>query len=114
MIERLNSKLSFKTWVRDGVQPPAFPCRSAAPDAHDPPAAAPRLLICASLLALAWAAAGCGTSANLAGLGVSLNVAQNGLAAGATFNAGTNSVTVGANYSQGTNSYSGTATIPVK
>jgi hypothetical protein len=63
-------------------------------------------------LAAALCAGGCGTTSNLAGLGVSVNVAQKGVAAGLTVNAGTNAVTVGASYSQGTNSISGSTTIP--
>ena len=55
---------------------------------------------------------GCGTTANLAGLGVSVNVAQKGMAAGITLAAGTNTVAVGATYAQGTNSYGVNATIP--
>lgn len=55
---------------------------------------------------------GCGTSANLAGLSASINVAQRGQVAGLTVSAGTNSITVGGNYSQGTNSYAGSVTAP--
>ena len=68
------------------------------------------LSLCAAALMLICA--GCGTSSNLAGLGVSVNVAQKGLVAGVTFTGGSNSVTVGGTYSQGTNSYGGTVVIP--
>jgi len=104
--------------VRDGIQPPTLPLLRAAPDSpHGPPLFMKNktTLHIASftlLTALALATAGCGTSANLAGLGVSVNVAQKGIAAGLTLNAGTNAVTVGASYSQGTNSISGSTTIP--
>lgn len=56
--------------------------------------------------------AGCGSSANLAGLAVSANVLQNGQAIGVNLTGGTNTVTVGASYKAGTNSYSGTVTAP--
>ena len=72
------------------------------------------IALCAILTAIALATAGCGTTANLAGLGVSVNVAQKGIAAGLTLNAGTNAVTVGGSYSQGTNSISGSTTIPTE
>ena len=103
--------------VRDGVQPPTFPLLCAAPDTLTDPSFMKNktTLPIASLTlvtVLALAAAGCGTTANLAGLGVSVNVAQKGLAAGLTLNAGTNAVTIGGSYSQGTNSISGSTTIP--
>ena len=104
--------------VRGGVQPPTFPLLRAAPDAPaDPPLfmknkTTLHITPSALLAALALAVAGCGTSANLAGLGVSVNVAQKGVAAGLTVNAGTNAVTIGGSYSQGTNSISGSTTIP--
>jgi hypothetical protein len=62
--------------------------------------------------AFALVTGGCGTSANLAGLGVSVNVAQKGVAAGLTLNAGTNSLMVGGSFASGTNSVGGTVTIP--
>jgi hypothetical protein len=68
------------------------------------------ILLCAAALMLT--SSGCGTSGNLAGLGVSVNVAQKGIAAGLTLNAGTNAITVGGSYSQGTNSVAATTTIP--
>jgi hypothetical protein len=71
-------------------------------------------LLSLGLLAGAVISTGCGTSANLAGLGVSLDVAQKGVVAGVTFAGGSNAVTVGASYAQGTNSYAGSATIPTK
>jgi hypothetical protein len=103
--------------VRGGIQPPAFPFLRAAPAPHGPSPfmknkKTPHLASFTLLTALALAAAGCGTSANLAGLGVSVNVAQKGVAAGLTLNAGTNAITVGGSYSQGTNSISGATTIP--
>src|SRR5271157_39691 len=104
--------------VRDGSQPPTLPPLRAAPGTPADPSPfmknKTRLHIasCTLLTALALATAGCGTSANLAGLGVSVNVAQKGIAAGLTLNAGTNSVTVGGSYSQGTNCVSATTTIP--
>jgi len=104
--------------VRDGTQPPTLPLLRAAPDAPTDPLPFMKnktTLHIASftlLTALALAAAGCGTSANLAGLGVSVNVAQKGIAAGLTLNAGTNAITVGGSYSQGTNSVAATTTIP--
>ncbi len=104
--------------VRDGIQPPTLPLLRAAPDTPADPSPFMKnktrldIALCAILTAIALATAGCGTSANLAGLGVSVNVAQKGIAAGLTLNAGTNSVTVGGSYSQGTNSISGSTTIP--
>jgi hypothetical protein len=104
--------------VRDGIQPPTFPLLRAAPDtlADPPPFMKNKTTLHSAsftlLTALALAAAGCGTSAHLAGLGVSVNVAQKGIAAGLTLNAGTNAITVGGSYSQGTNSISGSTTIP--
>ena len=65
-----------------------------------------------SVLSVLCLCAGCGTSANLAGLSAQVNVAQKGMAAGLTLAAGTNQVSVGATYSQGTNSYGVQTTIP--
>jgi len=103
--------------VRDGVQPPTLPLLRAAPDTLADPLfmknkTTLHIASLTLLTALALATAGCGTTANLAGLGVSVNVAQKGIAAGLTVSAGTNSVTVGGSYSQGTNSISGSTTIP--
>lgn len=105
--------------VRGGIQPPTFPLPSAAPAPRGPSPSMKnkttlhlRHITPSALLAALALATGCGTSANLAGLGVSVNVAQKGVAAGLTLNAGTNAVTVGASYSQGTNSIAATTTIP--
>jgi hypothetical protein len=68
------------------------------------------LSLCAAGLMLICA--GCGTQANLAGLGVSINVAQKGQAAALNLSAGTNSITVGGSYQQGTNNISSTVTVP--
>jgi hypothetical protein len=109
--------------VRGGSQPPAFPRIHAAPDSPaDPPMATQKgrtlmnKTICKLSLALGLALClgGCGTSANLAGLGVSVDVAQKGVAAGLTVSAGTNAITVGGSYSQGTNSVAASTTIPTK
>ncbi len=110
--------------VRGGSQPPTFLLLCAAPASPADPMTSQHttpmkknthklsLILIAALSAAALGGAGCGTSANLAGLGVSVNVAQKGVAAGLTVNAGTNAITVGSSYSQGTNSYSVQASIP--
>lgn len=45
----------------------------------------------------------CGTTSNLAGTSVSVDVLQKGMAAGLTLAGGSNSVAVGISYAQGTN-----------
>ncbi len=74
-----------------------------------------KIKLCSSVIVTvlaigAWA--GCGTTANLAGLSASVNVAQKGAVVGATFTGGTNSVTVGATYASGTNTIGGIITVP--
>jgi len=114
----MNKVVNETNLVRDGIQPPTLPLHRAAPVSPADPSPymknkkTPPHASLALLAAAALATAGCGTTANLAGLGVSVNVAQKGVAAGLTLNAGTNAITVGGSYSQGTNSISGSTTIP--
>jgi hypothetical protein len=60
----------------------------------------------------AAALAGCGTGANLAGLSVAANVAQNGQVIGLTAAGGTNTLAVGVSYQKSTNDINATVTIP--
>jgi len=110
--------------VRGGSQPPTFHLACAAPASPADPMTSqhatpmknnthklPFILI-AALSAAGLGGAVFGTSANLAGLGVSVNVAQKGMAAGLSLQGGTNVLNVGASYSQGTNAYSVQTTVP--
>ena len=69
-----------------------------------------KMFVLTSILALTLC--GCGTSSNLSGLGVSLNLAQKGVVAGVTFTGGTNAATIGATYQNGTNQVGGSVTVP--
>ncbi len=62
-----------------------------------------QIIIAAIAVTAILAMTGCGTTANLAGASVSIDVAQHGTAVGVTLAGGTNSVTIGATYANGTN-----------
>jgi hypothetical protein len=74
-----------------------------------------KIKLCLSVIAAGMAIAGlsgCGTGANLAGLAVAANVAQNGQVLGLTAAGGTNTLAVGVSYQKSTNDINATVTIP--
>jgi len=74
-----------------------------------------KIKLCSSVIVTVLAIgglAGCGTGANLAGLSVAANVAQNGQVIGLTAAGGSNTLAVGVNYQKSTNDISATVTIP--